>query len=119
MSFLRPREAGRQDSARRCSDDQVEKLMDRLSRPALQFVQDTGRYHAPDPTTVKAQDGLVTRFFNSLLSSLILTHLRNPGTNGIPPHRNCLVLWLDALSPGSGVYHGYPLYPEQDVRGLA
>ena len=22
-------------------------------------------------------------------------------------------------SPGSGVYHGYPLYPEQDVRGLA
>jgi hypothetical protein len=22
-------------------------------------------------------------------------------------------------SPGSGQYHGYPLYPEQDVRGLA
>ena len=22
-------------------------------------------------------------------------------------------------SPGSGVYHGYPLYPEQNVRGLA
>ena len=22
-------------------------------------------------------------------------------------------------SPGSGIYHGYPLYPEQSVRGLA